>query len=228
MRRFFVLATLGLTLALASPPAHACVNVTKADLDTTVKNVKAAEAALESGDLAKVRFWLDPALRVLGDVQHAIDPRDGKVHAPDGSKTDPPDPSLRRRAMRVDALSISRNPKGTAEGRELALKKFETEVLGQTQPKTDTDARAAKPAPAASPDPTVLADYGELLSRVPARDWQGLMTLRTLRDKDLIGSAYAYAALAELEKKQGDAKAEAQAREKCRLSAKRPSMCDAK
>ena len=69
------------------------------------------------------------------------------------------------------------------------------------------------------------ADHAEILSRIPAHAAAAATTLRTLRDKDLIGSAHAYAALAELEKRGGNAEAESAAREKCRIRTKVPAIC---
>jgi hypothetical protein len=194
-------------LVLRCGAADACINVTKADLDESVRSLKIAEGALEGGDLPKATRWLDAASRFLEDVKHSIDPEDGKVHSPQGAPFPPPDAGLYRRAARLRALIRSRSPKATPPEREAAVQLFEKEVLGP------------------SPDPTLLADYAEALSRVPARAAQAAMMLRALRDKDLIGSAFAYAALAAIEKQAGDEQASGAARERCRTMAKKPAIC---
>jgi hypothetical protein len=195
------------TLLFGVRPADACVNVTKADLDESVRNLKIADAALEADDLAKARKWLAPVLTFLSDAKNAIDPKDGMVHGPDRLVVPPPEPGLYRRAARIRALVRARDPKSSAADREAAMKIFEKEVLG------------------ASPNPAILADYAEVLSHVPARTAQATMVLRALRDKDLIGSSHAYAALAALEKESGDQAAEAAARDRCRTIAKKPTIC---
>jgi hypothetical protein len=193
--------------ALIAPRADACINVTQADLDESVRNLKIAESSLEANDLANAKRWVQAAITFLDDAKANIDPKDGKVHSPGGSAIAPPDPRLYRRAARIRALLRARAPKPAATDREDAVKIFEKDVLGE------------------SPDPAALADYGEILSRVPERLAQATMILRALRDKDLIGSAFAYAALARIEKEAGNAEAERTARERCRTMAKKPAIC---
>jgi hypothetical protein len=168
-----------LAVATAAPRANACENLTRAELEYHVKAVKRAESALEAGHHVKARRLAREAVLFFEKAKSHVDPRDGRVHPNESGTFDPPDPALRRRATRIDALAASRASKTAAE-RESAVKRFESEVLGT------------------SPDPTVLADYGEVLSRVPARAAQATTVLRALRDKDLIGSAHAYVALARL------------------------------
>src|SRR5438045_974327 len=114
-------------LAMDARGARACVNVTKADLDENVRNLKIAEAALEANEQAKAKLFWTAANRFLVEDRASIDPRDGKVHSPDGSKIDPPEPGLYRRAGRIQALLRSRGAKSTAADRESAAKVFEAE-----------------------------------------------------------------------------------------------------
>lgn len=116
--------------------------------------------------------------------------------------------SLVLRTQRDRALLLSRNPTSTDEDRARAKEIFEKEVLG------------------AKPDPSMQADYGEILSRIPVESAAATTKLRALRDKDLMGSAHGYAALAGLEKAAGDAAAETSARAKCRVRTKVPTICD--
>jgi hypothetical protein len=192
---------------LGGRPAEACVNATQEDLDKSVANLKIADAAVEVNELAKARLFLEAVLAYLSDAKAATDPKDGKVHLPDGTIGPTPDPGLIRRVARLRALVRSRDPKSTSAVREEAVRMFEREVIGPT------------------PDPAIIADYAEILSRVPARATQATMLLRTLSEKDLIGSAQAYAALADLEKQAGDRSAETAAREKCRTRTKKPTIC---
>lgn len=195
--------------SLTASDAHACFNVTRADVDANVKKVKSAQTALDAEDLATARTLAGQAIGFLQSVPHGLHP-DGKLRDLGNKPVDPPDPSLLRRAKRIDALAQSRAAKATAADRDEAVKRFETDVI---EP---------------NPDPTVLADYAELLSRVTERKGQATMILRSLRDKDLLGSARAYAALAILEKAAGSADAEQAAREKCKTMTTKRAICDAK
>ena len=183
-------------LLAAALVVFACVNATQDALDENVRNVKIAAAAVDVDDFDKARKWLGPVLQYLADVKAATDPKDGKVHLPDGGIGPTPDPGFVRRVARVRALVRSRDPKSTQAVREEGLTMFEHEALGP------------------APDPTVLADYAEVMSRVPARLGQATMMLRSLDAKDLIGSAHAYAALAAIEKQAGNIDAESAARTK--------------
>lgn len=184
-----------------------CVNATQEARDESVRNLKIADAAVDVLDFAKAKKWLEPVLVYLGDVKASTDPKDGKVHLPDGTIGPSPDPAFVRRVWRVRALIRTRDPKSTPAVREEGLGMFEKEVLGT------------------APDPTVLADYAEVMSRIPARAPQAMMMLRHLDSKDLIGSAHAYVALAELEKQAGNASAETTARAKCRTRTTVPAIC---
>jgi hypothetical protein len=195
------------TLA-ASVFALFCINASQADMDQSVKNLKVVDAALEVNDLDKARKWLDWVYGYLHDANRPLGP-DGKLHLPEGVTADPPPPGLVRRAARARALLLSRDPKSTPAQREDAKKIYERQVLG------------------AKPDPAMQADYGEILARIPAQAATATTMLRTLRDKDLMGSAQAYAALADLEKAAGDGAAEASARDKCKTRTKVPAICDA-
>lgn len=55
-------------------------------------------------------------------------------------------------------------------------------------------------------DASAKADYGEGLARVPERHAEARRVLSELSSKDLIGSAHAYAALADLRRQAGDGK----------------------
>jgi hypothetical protein len=206
MRIFLSTMVLLGTLA-ATLPADACFNVTQAEVDAQTKKVKKAEGLLDGEDHGGAHRVATEAIHFLGTAKRAIHP-DGKLRSPEDKPVNPPDPSLLQRAYRIDALAISRAPKGSQGDRDAAVKTFETEVLGAT------------------PDPSLLADYAEVLSRTPARTSQATMMLRALRDKDLIGSANAFLALAKLEKVAGNAEAEKAARDRCRSAATKKAICE--
>lgn len=188
--------------------ALGCINATQEALDESVRNMKIAEGALEVDDYDKARKWLGPVIRYLSDVEESTDKKDGKVRSPDGKVQPAPTPEFIRRVYRVRALVRSRDPKSDQAARDEGLAMFEKQALGP------------------APDPTVLADYAEIMARVPARVGQATMMLRSLDSKDLMGSAHAYAALAAIEKAAGNADAEAAARAKCKTRAKLPATCN--
>lgn len=192
---------------LAADDAAACFNVTQAEVDAVTKKVKAAEAALEKEDQTSAHKLAEEALHFLRSAKMATHP-DGKLRSPNDKPVDPPDPGLLARAHRIDTLALSRAARTSAEDRVKAADRFEAEVLKGAN------------------DPSLTADHAELLSRVPARVGQAAMMLRALRDKDLIGSAHAYLALAKLEKADGNAEAEKTARDRCRAAALKKAICD--
>ena len=192
------LAMLGLALDHA-PPAEACGNVTHEEIDAGVKNVKIAAAALEAEDLARAKRLASAAASVLSMA-------DEKTHGPRADLD-----GVYRRALRIAALATSRLGTASAQEKRHALDLFEHGLL----------------AAPGDPEPTLLADYAEVASRVDERMPQATMMLRSLATKDLIGSAHAYAALARMEKRAGDVEAEKRARDRCRTMTKKPALCGA-
>lgn len=112
---------------------------------------------------------------------------------------------LSRRAERVHALSFVRDPRATNE--ELA------------RAATQLEARRG-----ADDDPARSADYGEALERAGRSD-EAYAVLAPLADADLIGSAYAYAALARAANKRDDGARAATASSRCETMAVRPGVC---
>ena len=194
---------------LAPREAEACPNVTVPMFNAHVQKTKNAQAALDRGDIATAKKTIQPVL----ELSHAqgISGREGTK---DWRELEP----VFRRAVRIHALATFRDSKSTDSERTEALRIFEKAVLPRS---TSTDHEGG-----VNTDPTVLADHAEMLSRVPARSGPSLMVLRTLRDKDLLGSAHAFAALARLEKGAGNADAEKDARERCQKAAVKKSICE--
>lgn len=119
----------------------------------------------------------------------------------DENLTDP----LAIRAARIEALAYVRD-RDASDG-ELARA---TEILR---------ARVEQTGRSAPPD--LLADYGEALER-SGHAGEAYDVLRPLADKDLIGSAYAYAALARASRSKADAE---QAMKRCEAMAVSPAAC---
>jgi predicted Zn-dependent protease len=76
-------------------------------------------------------------------------------------------------------------------------------------------------------DPTVQADLGEALSKLPWTRQEALSILQRLAQKDLMGSPYAYAALAKLCSDQGDVSGAEAAIKRCEKMSNVPGVCKA-
>jgi hypothetical protein len=72
-------------------------------------------------------------------------------------------------------------------------------------------------------DPTAQADLGEALAALPQYEAEGANVLGNLADRDLLGSAHAYAALARLRASKGDIAQSRAALDRCARMTKTPA-----
>lgn len=112
------------------------------------------------------------------------------------------------RAHRIHALAVSRSPKSNAAALAAAVEELQRAM--------DRSGEL---------DPTQLADFAEVLSRTESGQEAALHSLRNLADKELLGSAYALAALARLERLAGDAGRAKIARDRCLVATKSATIC---
>jgi hypothetical protein len=156
-----------------------------------------------------------PAVKQLRRAEEALDDGDversrtlasevaeGKVHLPFSMRDD-----LKSRATRIVALSWIRDPKAMPRDIEKA-----TEML-----RVDLAARE-------TPDAARQADLGEAYARA-GQDEAAYQMLRGLDEKDLIGSPYAYAALARVAAKRGDHGRADLARRRCSQISSNAAIC---
>ncbi|MBX3191513.1 MAG: hypothetical protein KF819_31245 [Labilithrix sp.] len=170
---------------------------------TPVQEIARAEKALEGGQN------LAAAQAVLGSF-----PRVRNVTAGQNP--------LETRALRVFALALVRS-EGTADE-----KKAHVAVTGEWTPKANIEwaVQALREIDQKRPnDPTVQADLGEALSKLPHGQAEARKILQALAQKDLMGSPHAYAALAKLHTQSGDAAGAQAAIKRCEEMSKTPGVC---
>src|SRR5687768_8722331 len=114
------LAVASFVILLAPEDAAACGNATLSQVDANVKKVKAADAALEKGEIAAAKKAANEVRIFLSGVELVVD---------EGKRKEDLRPLLRR-AIRIESLATSRDPKSTDKERDEALATFEKNVFG--------------------------------------------------------------------------------------------------
>lgn len=114
---------------------------------------------------------------------------------------------LETRAMRVFALAIVR-----ASGQVQSGWTRSADLAWAEQAMREIDAKRPN-------DPAVQADLGEVLAAVPGKSEEASKLLSSLAETDLMGSPFAYAALARLRSAKGDAEGSALAMRRCETMA---------
>jgi hypothetical protein len=130
---------------------------------------------------------------------------------------------LETRALRVFALAVVRS-NGTVNEKTAGVGTQGTEwtpsanIEWAVQSLREIDAKRPN-------DPTVQADLGEALSKLPHGQGEALTILQGLAQKDLMGSPHAYAALAKLRSDKGDSAGAEAAIKRCEEMSKSPGVC---
>ncbi len=170
---------------------------------TPVQEIAKAEKALESGqNLAAAKAVLSsfPRVRVATAGQNPLETR----------------------ALRVFALAVVRS------NGEVNEKKAGFASQGEWLPKANIEwaVQSIREIDQKRPnDPTVQADLGEALSKLPHGQPEALKILQGLAQKDLMGSPHAYAALAKLKSEKGDNAGAEAAIKRCEEMSKTPGIC---
>lgn len=131
---------------------------------------------------------------------------------------------LETRALRVFALALVRS-EGAADE-----KKAHVPTTGEWTAKSNLEwaVQSLREIDEKRPnDPTVQADLGEALSKLPHGQKEALKILQGLAQKDLMGSPHAYAALAKLRTDAGDSEGALAAIKRCEEMTKSPGVCKA-
>jgi hypothetical protein len=200
--------------------AHACANVTM-EANESIAKLKEAERALDDGDVLTARELAHEVFvasqRILASIPEAPPP-DAEADSHRLSGKPLYRSSIADRAMRLEALSYIRDRKANADQIEDAIETFETLTKGPY--KTLADGLHSRHV-----SPATIADFGEALER-GRRDVEAIEALRSLADRDLIGSAYAYAALSRSAARRGDTVLATSATAKCRAMAANPRACN--
>ena len=129
---------------------------------------------------------------------------------------------LETRALRVFSLAVVRSNGSINE------KSVGVVSSGEWTPSANLEwaVQAIREIDAKRPnDPTVQADLGEALSRLPHTQDEALKMLQGLAQKDLMGSPHAYAALAKLRGSKGDSAGAEAALKRCEEMSKVPGVC---
>lgn len=194
-------------------PRHRALSVTVAVLLALSLAEPAANACLN-----EVR-GTDEVVRIIRDAERELERQDfsaARTKAATAHRLGGAEPGLRDRALRVHALATIRDPRKERPDKE------------SIQDVTSAVANLEALARATPLDVTLQIDLAEALEHDPATHGRAVEILRPLAQKDLIGSAYAYAALGRLEKAQGRSSAAAEAQARCERTAVQPSMCRGK
>jgi len=208
----------GLTLAagigvMAPPSAEACGGgwYPEVLIDYRVQGIARAEKQLEQGK------YDDAAAAVIRMIPHI---RGYKAKTND---------EIINRAMRVLAVSTART-----DGKLDIAKQVSREIQGQWLAKEDGD-RVANLAWSVqalravdtwkSDDPAVQTELGEAMAKLDSTKGEARDLLGKLADKDLLGTAEGYAALAELRGASGDADGRLAALKRCEAMSKTPGTC---
>jgi len=163
---------------------------------TPVQEIASGERALEGGAQRDAAIFV---LRTFPAIRAA------KVGA---------DP-LQTRGLRVLALAMVRS-NGTASSQGGWTPAANLEWAVQVM----REINEARPN-----DPTVQADMGEALSKIPRTQTEALGMLSKLAESDLMGSPHGYVALANLRQAKGDGAGVAQALKRCEEMAKNKGVC---
>jgi hypothetical protein len=200
----------GVSVATYSADAEACGMSVRLEpvrqKPTPVQEIARAEKALEGGQNTVA------ARTVLATVPNVRAVTAGQV-------------PLDTRALRVFALAVVRT-NGTLTEKSLGVPSKEewtptANLEWAVQSLREIDGKRPN-------DPTVQADLGEALSKLPRTEPEALKILQTLADKDLMGSPHAYAALAKLRTDRGDSVGAEAAIKRCEEMSKTPGMCSGK
>lgn len=170
---------------------------------TPVQEIARAEKALEGGqNLAAARAVLGtfPRVRVATAGNNPLETR----------------------ALRVFALAIVRSDGSVDE------KKAGVRAQGEWTKNANLEwaVQALREIDQKRPnDPSLRADLGEALAKLSQGEGEALEILGGLDKKDLMGSPHAYAALARLREKKGDAAGAEAAVKRCEEMSKTPGVC---
>ncbi len=217
MRPTLAAFALAVAAHLSAPPAvRACLNGVELETEERAMLLSSADAKLQGGNFGAAA---QQVLTKYGNIRSlSLAPR-SQDH-------------LQARALRIFALAIVRSggkasfgeaqawaPSGNLEWAVATLR----ELVVWKQLQTVGNALARRTAPAESPD--LMADLGEALAALSHTRAEGKRILADLARRDLLGSAYAYRALARLLSDEGEAAATSAALEKCKVRTRRSDLC---
>lgn len=170
---------------------------------TPVQEIARAEKSLESGNNVTA------ARAVLGTFPRI------RVATAGGNP-------LETRALRVFALAVVRSDGAITEKSAGVFSKDEWTKTANLEWAVQSLREIDQKRPN---DPTVQADLGEALSKLPHGQAEAMKLLAGLAQKDLMGSPHAYAALAKMKSDKGDNAGAEAAIKRCEEMSKTPGVC---
>jgi hypothetical protein len=185
-----------------APRASACGMAIHREVDTRAMGIAKAERALQQGQFAAAALNVTQVFPAIRTAQPGAD-------------------ALQTRAMRVMALAVAR-----ADGAVTLGSDWRGATPAQRATNLEWAATTMRTVSAArAGDPSAQADLGEALAKIPRFQPEALKILDGLAQKDLLGSAQAYAALARLRGAAGDKPGRDAAVTKCQAMTQTPGLC---
>ena len=170
---------------------------------TPVQEIARAEKTLESGqNLAAARTVLATFPRIRG--------------ANVGQNP------LETRALRVFSLAVVRSNGEVNEKKAGVVSKGEWTKTANLEWAVQALREIDQKRPN---DPSLQADLGEALSKLPHGQAESMKILAALAQKDLMGSPHAYAALAKMKSEKGDLAGAEAAMKRCEEMSRNPRIC---
>ncbi len=197
-----VTVTLGFATLVVAPQASACGMAIRREVDTRAVGIAKAERALQQGQFAAAALNVTQVFPTIRGAQPGSDP-------------------LVARGLRVMALSV-----GRADGAVTLGSDWRGATQAQRAQNLEWAAATLRTLGAANAaDPSLQSDLGETLAKLPRFHAEALKLLDGLAQRDLLGSAQGYAALARLRSAAGDKPGRDTATARCQAMTQTPAIC---
>lgn len=197
-----VSVTLAFASIVAAPPANACGMAIRREVDARAVGIAKAERALQQGQFAAAALNVTQVFPTIRAAQTGNDP-------------------LASRGLRVMALAVGRSDGAVTLGND-----WRGATPAQRAQNLEWAAATLRTLSTANAgDPSLQSDLGETLARLVRFHGEALKILDGLAQRDLLGSAQGYAALARLRAAAGDKAGRDTAAVRCQAMTQTPAIC---